>query len=75
MGPTFFTHFLSDFVSLWNVLFRRILIFLFYSIIYQVLLYLFATDCKNEKRKKTIFIAAITANILLLGFFKYYNSF
>ena len=63
------------FVSLWNVYSAVILIF---SILLNYLSgssLSIATDCKNEKRKKTIFIAAITANILLLGFFKYYNFF
>jgi alginate O-acetyltransferase complex protein AlgI len=63
------------FVSLWNVYSATILIF---SILLNYLLGFslsVTADGKNEKCKKIIFITAITANILFLGFFKYYNFF
>jgi alginate O-acetyltransferase complex protein AlgI len=63
------------FMSLWNIYFAAVLIF---SALFNYILGLAlssAIGAANNIRKKIIFIAAISGNILLLGFFKYTNFF
>jgi len=62
------------FMSFWNVYFALVLIF---SVLFNFTcgLALSAATERAAKNKKTIFIAAIVANILYLGFFKYSNFF
>lgn len=63
-----------SFMSFWNVIFTLVLVF---SVIFNFTFgsVLFSAIKKDLKSKKPIFITAITANILYLGFFKYYNFF
>lgn len=63
-----------SFMSFWNVYFTVVLIF---SVLFNFTCgsVLSAATEKDAKSKKPIFITAITANILYLGFFKYCNFF
>jgi Predicted membrane protein involved in D-alanine export len=63
------------FMSLWNIYFAAVLIF---SVLFNFALGSILSNTvnsANNKRKKIVFLAAITGNILLLGFFKYTNFF
>lgn len=62
------------FMSFWNVKFVLVLMF---SVLINFVCgsALSTATGKNRKNKKPIFIAGITFNILLLGFFKYCNFF
>ena len=62
------------FMSYWNIHFALILL-LSVGVNYILGAALSAFSAENAKRKKQIFIAAISANILFLGFFKYSNFF
>src|SRR5512145_303488 len=63
-----------SFISFWNVSFALILIL---SVLFNFACgsILSAQFRKNAAGKKPVFIAAVTANILFLGFFKYCNFF
>lgn len=62
------------FMSFWNVYFTLVLIF---SVLFNFTCgsALSAATVRGAKNKKPIFIIAIAANILYLGFFKYSNFF
>ncbi len=64
-----------SFMSLWNIYFAAVLIL---SVLFNFALGSIlsnAVTSANNKSKKIVFLAAITGNILLLGFFKYTNFF
>lgn len=63
------------FMSFWNIYFTAVLAFsaLFNYTMGRTLSNLCSND--GKKRKKIIFIIAVSGNILLLGFFKYSNFF
>ncbi|HDQ03833.1 MAG TPA: MBOAT family protein [Deltaproteobacteria bacterium] len=64
------------FMSYWNIYFALVLICsVLFNYAFGITLSTFAKKDKSETRKKIILAAAITANILFLGFFKYYNFF
>lgn len=62
------------FMSFWNVYFSLVMIC---SVLFNYVCgsALSASMKKNDTRKKPLFAAAVIANILFLGFFKYYNFF
>src|SRR5450830_664530 len=74
MGASFLLLASLGFMSFWNVYFTLVLIF---SVLFNFTCgsALSAAIVRGAKSKKPIFIIAIAANILYLGFFKYSNFF
>lgn len=63
------------FMSLWNIYFACVLIFSALFNYAAGLVLSNATESSDSKRKKIVFLIAITGNVLFLVFFKYTNFF
>jgi len=64
------------FMSFWNIYFALVLIgSVVFNYGFGSALAALSANGKNESRRKALFGAAIAANIVYLGFFKYYNFF